>query len=213
VLSEVGDAWLTHGDAWLWYEESPFYELGGWEAFEDEARRLLLGTLTAYPLAHLRAAIDATLLQLVMVETGDWLSSPTDDTRHVIEAAAPGSAAAYRAARQQQRDDDFSIENLVHVPVALAATALLTLVIWLALRRVVRPPVGLFAAVVLLALVGNAFICGALANPHHRYQSRLTPLALLVVAVAVLTSRQGRGVGMLSFNGTAKDEQRRPRRT
>ena len=189
LLPEVGDAWLTLGDAWLWYEQSPLYDLGGWEAFEDEARGFVIGTLVAYPRAHLRAAIDGTLAQLVMVETGDWLTSPASDTRRVIESVAPGSAMAYRTARQQQGDYDFSIDNLVHVPVALTATLLLPLVIWLARWRMVRPSVGLFAAVVLLSLVGNAVICGALANPHHRYQSRLVPLASLVVVVAALTLR------------------------
>jgi len=189
LLPEVGDVWLTRGDAWLWYEHSPLYDLGGWDAFEEEARRFVFGTLAAYPLAHLRGAMDGTLVQLTMVETGDWLTAPTGDTRRVIEAVAPGSAMAYRTARQQQGDYDFSMDNLVHVPVALAATLLLPLVIWLARRRMVRPPVGLFAGVILVSLVGNAVICGALASAHHRYQSRLVPLASLVAVVAALTLR------------------------
>jgi hypothetical protein len=36
----------------------------------------------------------------------------------------------------------------------------------------------------LLALIGNAVICGALSNPHDRYQSRLmwlVPFALVLI--------------------------------
>src|SRR5262245_47224442 len=41
-----------------------------------------------------------------------------------------------------------------------------------------------FCGVILLGLVANAFICGALSGPHERYQARLTwlvPLAGLIV--------------------------------
>ena len=57
-----------------------------------------------------------------------------------------------------------------------------------------RPLAGL-ALFVLVALLGNAFICGALSNPHHRYQSRLIWLAPLVVLLAVgeyFADRRGR---------------------
>jgi hypothetical protein len=46
------------------------------------------------------------------------------------------------------------------------------------------------ALFVLLALLGNAFICGVLSNPHDRYQSRLVWLASLVVGMALLRWRQ-----------------------
>ena len=34
------------------------------------------------------------------------------------------------------------------------------------------------------ALMANAFVCGALSNPHDRYGSRLAWLAVLVVLLA-----------------------------
>ena len=39
-------------------------------------------------------------------------------------------------------------------------------------------------AFILIALVGNAFICGAMSNPHERYQSRVVWLAVLCVILA-----------------------------
>jgi hypothetical protein len=43
------------------------------------------------------------------------------------------------------------------------------------------------AVFTLLALLGNAFICGALSNPHDRYQSRLVWLATLIVAMTMVS--------------------------
>ena len=42
------------------------------------------------------------------------------------------------------------------------------------------------ASFTMLALLGNAFICGALSNPHHRYQSRILWLAPLVVGMTIV---------------------------
>ena len=189
-LCAFRDQLPARGNDWLW-GDSPLHELGGWEAFEDEARRVLLATLVDYPFDHLRAAVSGALVQFVMVASGDGMTPATGHVGWVMETMAPAPvAAAFDAARQQQRGYDFRIYNLVHVPVALLAALLLPLVAWLGCRRLVRPSVGLFAAVVLLSLVGNAVICGALANPHHRYQSRMVFLAPLAVAMAALTLRR-----------------------
>jgi peptidoglycan/LPS O-acetylase OafA/YrhL len=42
----------------------------------------------------------------------------------------------------------------------------------------------------LLALLGNSFICGALSNPHDRYQGRLVWIAPLVCGMALMAYRQ-----------------------
>ena len=44
---------------------------------------------------------------------------------------------------------------------------------------------ALFLGFILLALAGNAAICGALSNPHDRYQSRLIWLAPFALALIV----------------------------
>jgi hypothetical protein len=41
-------------------------------------------------------------------------------------------------------------------------------------------------AFILAALLGNAFICGVLSNPHDRYQSRLMWVASLAAILLVL---------------------------
>jgi len=50
------------------------------------------------------------------------------------------------------------------------------------------------AVTVALALLANAFVCGALANPHDRYGARMVWLAVLVVLLvpwAIRSSRSG----------------------
>jgi hypothetical protein len=49
------------------------------------------------------------------------------------------------------------------------------------------------ACTVALALMANAFVCGALSNPHDRYGARMVWLAVLVILLAPwhATSRSG----------------------
>jgi hypothetical protein len=96
----------------------------------------------------------------------------------------PHQLGAYLGARQQQGLLRFRTLNLVHVPVG--AMAMLGLLLLLqragALRRWER---GTLPGLVLLALIGNAVICGTFSNPHDRYQSRLIWLPALVVLLAL----------------------------
>jgi hypothetical protein len=83
----------------------------------------------------------------------------------------------------------FDALNLVHVPVAgLSLLGLLPVIGWgLCVRRHDLAGAAVFT---LLALLGNAFICGALSNPHDRYQSRLVWLATLIIAMAAVSGWQ-----------------------
>src|ERR1700733_6663766 len=78
----------------------------------------------------------------------------------------------YSHAYQQRGDLWFLPLNLLHVPVALASVWLL----WWLLRRAMREGnwrEATLPAFILLALSGNAFICGVFSGPHFRYQSRM----------------------------------------
>ena len=52
--------------------------------------------------------------------------------------------------------------------------------------RPVASPLGdmTLPGLVLMALLGNAIICGTFSNPHDRYQSRLMWLPVLVLLLA-----------------------------
>ncbi len=180
----------TEGDTWLWSGESPLWQMGGWEAFEDQARRIIIGSLRDYPLLHLRTTLEGALSQLVMVKTGDYITQDTWHTHGILEKYAPQFYPAFLAARQQKNGFDFHWLNIVQVPLALAATAGLPIIILLAARRRVRRPAAALTVTVFITFLGNAAICGALSNPHDRYQSRLVWLAPLALVIAALGWRR-----------------------
>jgi hypothetical protein len=98
---------LVPDTSWfLWNSDSPFRQLGAWEwkGSKTEESRLLLGTLRAYPGAHLVTAVRYTARQLVAIWTLDglesYLSKPyVDDT---LRELRPDLYPRFRAARQQR---------------------------------------------------------------------------------------------------------------
>jgi hypothetical protein len=174
------------GEQWLWEPDSPLNrDLGGWIAFTPEARRLVIDSLREDPLAHMAAAAAGAAEQFVTFGTGDGLVSWTWNTHHEIERLAPQFVPAFKAARQQQDGFDLAAVNLVHLPVAIAALVGLPLVFWAARRRRVPAEAATLAGFVLVVLLGNALICGALSIANARYQSRVIWLAPLAVAIAL----------------------------
>jgi hypothetical protein len=177
------------GDDWLWQDRSPLHQLGGWEEFEPEAKRVILDTLWLYGGAHVSTALRSTMEQLVTLDTGEGLH-PHDNwhVEWVLTRHAPNALARYRASAQYRDRFDFVAINRVHVPIAMIAMAALP-VLFIALRRRGRAAAALVLTV-LIALVANAAICGIFSGPSFRYQSRLVPLAVLAVIMAALDLRR-----------------------
>jgi len=169
-------------DVWMWAEESPVYKLGGFERFEPEARRIVIESLALYPAMNVRAALIDTINQFGDIATGDGLTPWSWHTQWTFERFAPGALKRYLASRQVQKPFDFSWANLIHIPVQALAIAALPVIVWLGRGR----SIAAFAALLFVALIGNAVICGVLSSPHDRYQSRLAWLAPLIVVVAAL---------------------------
>jgi hypothetical protein len=175
-------------DEWLW-GRSPLGKLGGWEAFEPEARRIIRDSVISYPLMHIAAAARATAEQLVTLTTGEGLKSKDNwHAEGVLRQYAAGTMARFQASRQQRDAFDFRPINVLQVPLALLAMVLLPVLIVLLRRR--RPDLAMLAITVLFALVVNAAICAIFSNPNARYQSRIAPLATLVVVMALLDRRK-----------------------
>ena len=195
-LPETGDEWLWDG------ENSPLYKLGGFDQFKPEARRIVIESVARYPAMNLKTAIIATILQFGEIATGDGLTPWSWHTQWTIERFAPGALKFYLASRQARAPFDFSWVNLVHVPVQALAIAALPVIVLL--RRDRR--IASLAGFLLVALLANAVVCGALSNPHDRYQSRLVWLAPLVVGIAALDWHRRRS---LTFRVPAIMEQNR----
>jgi hypothetical protein len=83
------------------------------------------------------------------------------------------------AARQQKGEISFSAINTVQYPLGLIAMALQPVIVLLSARKTLRPAAGELAAAVALTILANAFVCGALSNPHDRYGARVAGSRLL----------------------------------
>ncbi len=186
-------------DEFLW-GESPFDELGGWKAMHDEAGAIVRGAITLFPLDVAQAMLANTLRQLDLIAAGEdvvpmsWHFVRTQHTRY------PEDFRAFRFAHQQRREGiDFTGINQVQVPILQAAQVTMLALAFFAWRRRDRVTVGL-TTVVVMAMLGNAVVCGALSNPHDRYQSRIVWLALFTSAIGAVRLDQ-------RFAGRRRDTQ------
>jgi hypothetical protein len=189
-LCEMQERIPHTGDDFLWSAKSPFRNLGEWSGTADaELGYLVKVCLKAYPVAVAWTALQATVQQMVMVKSGDQMAEHHNDTRNVFTNLLPPPVGrAFNAAQQQRGGLSQSLigaVNRVHVPVAYLSLLGLLLVMSWGLRAK-RYDLAAAALFVLIALLGNAFICGALSNPHDRYQGRLAWLASLVMSMAAL---------------------------
>jgi hypothetical protein len=172
---------LPHNaNAWLWGEHSSFRAEGGFKRSDGEYGRIVHDSLVRYPWMHLKAAAMDSVLQFLQFKTGDGIESQRSILGPAFAHALPRQLPAYLAARQQTRIIRFREINLIHVPVAVISLLGLFLLLHHAAVRG-RWGEAALPATVLLALVGNAIICGTFSNPHDRYQSRLMWAPALVL--------------------------------
>ena len=177
-------------DEFLWSRSSPFQTLGDWngKGAKEELGFLVEETVKDYPELVLWSSLEATVDQFLMVETGDGLDNYQDYTRRVFNTLSPEIAREFNAADQQQSGITqrfFDRLNLIHLPIAYGSLCGLLLGIFFCLRQK-QLELAALGSYVLIALLGNAFICGALSSPFDRYQSRIVWLATLVVGMFVL---------------------------
>ena len=172
----------TDADVYFW-GESVFDRLGRFKGLDEEMRTIVLDSLRAYPAWQAEAAFVAAARQLVRVATGEGVVRHAWHSQGMIERHTPAANAGMRAARQQRGDLGFSAINRLHRPVALASMLLLLAIALMGWRRESYADLGSLAATATVALLGNAVICGVLANPHDRYGARMVWIAPLVVTL------------------------------
>jgi hypothetical protein len=138
-----------------------------------------------YPGLQIETACIATVRQMIAVHTGEGVVDGIWHTYRIIEEYTPRLASFMHLARQQNGEMSFVAINWVQYPLALIAMAMLPIIVVVGYRRKI-PDAAELAAVCVLALAANAFICGALSNPHDRYGARLVWIAVFAGIVAVL---------------------------
>ena len=172
-------------DGWLWESDSPFHKLGGWQGFGAEESKIILATLERYPWLHVTAAVNDIFTQLISFQTEVSLEDNAP-TIYDFRQWTPRLVPQLMSARQQQGRIDVDALNRVHVPAAALAMAMVLGALMFRRRLKIMPELAALCATVLLALSVNATICSLLAHAVDRYQSRLTPLALLAAALIVV---------------------------
>lgn len=180
------DGSQRNNDSFLWWGGSPLYKIGGWEEAGPELAEITRRSLFAYPGMHMAAAWRSFVDQLGLIGTGDGLNETHWHTQWIFEQYLPQELPAFLAARQRDKTLPFDALDMVHVPVGYAAFLALPFLALACARRGQGAQARLCAAV-FTALIGNAFICGVLSNPHDRYESRLIWLAVLACVVAGLS--------------------------
>jgi hypothetical protein len=178
------------GDAFLW-GKSVFNQLGRWDGLGDEMRHIVLRSLVAYPGHHLAAAIGSALRQLTMVATGEGVHSDLMHTHRIIEKYLPHQTAFMQTSRQHRGDLSFTGFNGIHVPVAYGSMLMIASFLGYAIWRRKVDDFALLTGTVTLALLGNAFICGALSGPHDRYGARIAWIATFAVLLILMRSFGG----------------------
>lgn len=171
-------------DQWLWGRGSPFLEMGRFTGTRAESTRIIWDSLKRYPGLQAEAAAFDALRQFAMFKTGDQIEPQEWVLSKPLGQFIPRQVHAYLAARQQQGQIDFRPINMVHLTVGWLSLVGLAAAFAFSLWRRHRKN-ALFLGFILLALAGNAAICGALSNPHDRYQSRLVWLAPFGLALIV----------------------------
>jgi hypothetical protein len=184
-LCAVKDRLPRDADVWFW-SNKVFDDLGRFAGLDKEMETVALGALREYPGLKIESALSATFRQLLDDRTGEGVLGVLWHTQGVIARYTPALVPAMKAARQQTVGISFRAINDLHYPLALIAMALLPLFVWLALRRKLSADLGELAAVCILALAANAFVCGALSNPHDRYGARMVWLAAFASGLALV---------------------------
>ena len=169
-------------DTFLW-GKSVFDKLGRFAGLGDEMRTIVLGSLREYPAMQAETALRATARQLVEVATGEGIVTTLWHTYGIIERYTPSVVPAMQAARQQHGEIGFAAINRIDIPVAWAAMALLPVLLLLGIYSAEFADLGRLAATLLLALLGNAVVCGVISDPHDRYGARIVWTAVFAVAL------------------------------
>lgn len=189
-LCPYKDKFPATANAFLWSQQAiPPRIAPNWQALDPEASLVIRESLRRFPLLHAWTAVKLTYEQFVSFQSGDGLSKNVSwlisDT---LQRYYAHDRLRFRWSRQRA-GIDFEAINRLHVPVAGVAQALLPIIAFVAWRRRDRMAFAMTTGL-MLALLGNAFICGALSNPNDRYQARLVWIAVMCCVVCIPRLRE-----------------------
>jgi hypothetical protein len=180
VLCRYKDHLPATADDYLWESNSPFNKLGRFRGSANESQKIMTEGFKHYPLIELGAMLKNGARQFFMFRTGDGIAPQEWVLDTEFHNFLPLQMKAYQMARQQREEMSFVLLNIVHVGLAALALFVLCVLVWTGVKRREWKELTL-PAFMLLALLGNALVCGATSGPHDRYQGRLIWVPVFVV--------------------------------
>jgi len=190
-LCAYRDAIPANSDDFLWTDDSPLNRAGGPKQVATEADAIIRAAVHGDPAGTVLAAVRNTIAQAVHFASGDGLQAwPHEVTAHIMRDFPAAEAAHYATARQQQ--GRLAVPwplGEIHEVTGLAGVIACALLLRGAWRR--RDRVAGLMIAVLMALVLNAMITGALSGPHDRYQARVMWLPFFAAALGVASLWRG----------------------
>jgi integral membrane sensor domain MASE1 len=109
-----------------------------------------------------------------------------EHTYGIIRRFMSKEVPAMQHARQQRGELNFDLINRFHVPIAFGSMLFLLALLVRAIRSGRFDEPARLAAIVTVAILANAFACGALSGPHDRYGARMVWIAVFTAAIAIL---------------------------
>jgi len=185
ILCRYKDHLPATADDYLWESNSPFNKLGRFRGSAKESQAIMIEGFKRYPFHELGAMTWNGIRQFLMFRTGDGIAPQEWVLNTEFRNFLPQQIKAYSTARQQREEISFVLLNIVHVGLAALAMLTLGLLVWTAAQRRDWREMTL-PAFMLIALLGNALVCGATSGPHDRYQGRLIWVPVFVV---ILTAK------------------------
>jgi hypothetical protein len=182
VLCRYKDHLPATADDYLWESNSPFNKLGRFRGSAKESQVLMAEGFKRYPFRELGAMLWNGTRQFFMFRTGDGIAPQEWVLNTEFKSFLPHQMKAYATARQQKEEISFVLLNIVHVGLAGFAMFVLAAMVWNGVRRRDWREIAL-PVFLLVALLGNAMVCGATSGPHDRYQGRMIWVPVFVLAV------------------------------
>ena len=177
---------LTHDDL-KWGEASPFINVGSsLDEFEPEARRIVWGTLKAYPVEIFYRSIRDAGRQILRFQAGDGLSPTFARLVAPIlgEVFSPAVEKSVLESKQGQGELPIPEFRILHA-VGLIFGLVLCLWSFIAWRGVLPTQLIALQIFVLAGIVLNAIVTGALSGPYDRYLARVIWLISFVGLVSI----------------------------
>jgi hypothetical protein len=172
-------------DEFLW-NGGVFNELGRFDGLGEEMRFIVLHSFQEYPVLQFETALAATTKQLGQFASGYGMHDQIEHTYGIIRRFISKEVPAMQHARQQRGELNFDLINRVHVPIAFGSMLFVLGLLVRAIRSGRFDEPARLAAIVTVAILANAFACGALSGPHDRYGARMVWIAAFTAAIVVL---------------------------